>query len=473
MNEKYKYLGKNTIIFAISSFGTKVLSFLLVPLYTAVLTTAEYGIADLITTTATLLVFILTLNISSSVLRFTIEQKSYGRNILSFGFRILLIGTFFCMSILGLIYSADWLDWPACYYAFMVLYFFATALYEMMTNYLRAVNKVKEVAVAGIMSSTIIIFGNILLLLVIKAGIIGYLISIGLGPLLASVYCMIVAHEPITTYFCVNCDNKVQKDMLIYCIPLIFNNIALWINAFLDRYFVTYFCGVSENGIYSVAGKIPTILSTCYSVFANAWTLSAITEFDPEDKDGFFSNTYNTYSALMTVVCSTIILMNIPLAHFLYSKKFFTAWRYSSILLISVMFNTLTVFQGSIFTAAKKTKDIAMTTMVSAVVNMVLNILLIPTIGALGAAIATAVAYFAMFWTRYKSLKKFISMIINIKRDILIYLVLVLQIISEHLNNHFYLGQLGCFLSIVILNQRYLKTIFMVFKRKFSNEEYK
>ena len=76
MNEKYKYLGKNTIIFAISSFGTKVLSFLLVPLYTAVLTTAEYGIADLITTTATLLVFILTLNIASSVLRYTIEQRS-------------------------------------------------------------------------------------------------------------------------------------------------------------------------------------------------------------------------------------------------------------------------------------------------------------------------------------------------------------------------------------------------------------
>lgn len=46
MDQKYKYLGKNTIIFAISSFGTKVLSFLLVPLYTAVLTTAEYGIAD-------------------------------------------------------------------------------------------------------------------------------------------------------------------------------------------------------------------------------------------------------------------------------------------------------------------------------------------------------------------------------------------------------------------------------------------
>ena len=208
-------------------------------------------------------------------------------------------------------------------------------------------------------------------------------------------------------------------------------------------------------------------------MFASAWTLSAITEFDPEDKDGFFSNTYNIYGALMTMVCSAIVLINIPLAHFLYSNEFFNAWRYSSILLLSVMFNTLTVFQGSIFTAAKKTEDIAMTSVISAAVNTILNILLIPVIGALGAAIATAFAYFAMFLTRYIASKKYISMNVNVKRDILIYLVLVFQIIFEHLNDHFYLGQVGCFLLIIILNRKYLKTIILVFKRKVIDEKFK
>ena len=75
MNNKYKYLGKNTMVFVISSFGTKFLSFLLVPLYTSVLSTEEYGVADLITTTATLMIFIFTINISSSVLRFTLDKK--------------------------------------------------------------------------------------------------------------------------------------------------------------------------------------------------------------------------------------------------------------------------------------------------------------------------------------------------------------------------------------------------------------
>ena len=164
----------------------------------------------------------------------------------------------------------------------------STAFYEMMTNYLMAIDKVKEVAIAGIISSIVIIFSNIYFLLIMKIGIVGYLASIIIGPLLSSVFCIIVAREPLNTYIVVDCNNKLKKEMVVYCVPLIFNNIALWINAFLDRYFVTYFCGVSGNGVYSVAGKIPTILSTCYSVFASAWTLSAIQEFDPEDKDGFF-----------------------------------------------------------------------------------------------------------------------------------------------------------------------------------------
>ena len=116
MNKKYRYLGKNTIIFAISSFGTKALSFLLGPLYTSVLTTAEYGTADLITTTATLLVYVLTINIASSVLRFTIDQRSEGRNILSFGFRILILGTIICGMLLGVIYSINILKWPTYNY---------------------------------------------------------------------------------------------------------------------------------------------------------------------------------------------------------------------------------------------------------------------------------------------------------------------------------------------------------------------
>lgn len=110
--------------------------------------------------------------------------------------------------------------------------------------------------------------------------------------------------------------------MIVYSIPLIFNSISLWINAYLDRYFITLMIGSSENGIYAIAGKIPTILTTCYTVFSLAWNISAIKEFDAKDEDGFISTTYELYNSLLIMVCSGLILINLPLAKILYAGDF-------------------------------------------------------------------------------------------------------------------------------------------------------
>lgn len=459
MKDKYKYLGKNTIIFGISSFSTKFLSFLLVPVYTAVLSTYEYGIADLINTTTTLLIYILTINISSSILRFTLEQREREKEILSYGVRIVLRGSLICAVGMWVIYWLGVLDWPLYYFCFIILLFFATAFYELMANYLRGIGKIIAVAVSGIISAFVVIISNILFLLVVKLGIIGYLISFVAGPLIATVYCMIAARKPISIYIYSSCEKQLCKEMVAYCIPLIFNNIALWINAFLDRYFVTAICGVSENGVYSAASKIPNILAISFTAFGQAWNLSAIKEFDSEDKDGFFSKTYKIYGTLMTVGCSFVILLNIPLARFLYSRDFFAAWQYSSVLLIATMFNTFTAFIGSVFSAVKHTKIIAETTVISAIVNICLNVMLIPLWGVLGAAIATAIAYVVMWIVRLIYLRQFIRLRINLVRDIITYILLAIQVIFEHMDRHCYVGQSVCFLIIVILNIKQIMSI--------------
>lgn len=113
MKEKYKYLTKNVLIFAVSSFGTKFLSFLLVPFYTSVLTTAEYGIADIITTTATLMMYICTVNIADAVLRFAIERKKDQSEILVFGIRVLFIGSLVAILFLTITAQLRIADWPA------------------------------------------------------------------------------------------------------------------------------------------------------------------------------------------------------------------------------------------------------------------------------------------------------------------------------------------------------------------------
>ena len=456
---KYRYLYKNTAIFAVSSFSTKILSFLFIPIYTAVLTTTEYGTADLINTTGILLIYILTVNIADSVLRFSIEKVEDSEKILSFGIKVLFTGTIICALLLGLACYVELSNWPVIYYVFIFLFFVSSAFYQIMTNYLRGIDKVSAVAVSGVISSGVIIGSNILFLVVIKVGILGYLISMVTGPIVASIYCIFAAKKTIRQMFFSKLEKATQIGMLKYCMPLIFNNIALWINGSLDKYFVTGICGTAETGIYSVAGKIPHILDTCIIVFCQAWNLSAIKEFDPEDKDGFFSKTYNVYGAVMAVGCSMIIIMNIPLARFLYSDDFFIAWRYSSILVIATMFNTLTAFIGSIFSTARSTHIIATTTILSAVINTILNIILIPKLGPSGAAIATVIAYFAMWQIRLLYLKKIMRLNYNFLKNIVTYALLVLQVIFEHHLNHFYVGQIMCVCFLMIINLSELKMV--------------
>lgn len=466
MNEKYRYLGKNTLIFAISSFGTKFLSFFLVPLYTNILTTEEYGIADLITTTATLMIFIFTVNISDSVLRFAINKEKKKSEILAYGIKVLVTGSLILMGVLIIVYRVNLIRWPRMYYIFIFLYFFFTALYQILSNYLRAIDSVTDVAIAGIISALIIVVCNIMFLLVIKTGIYGYLVSLTAGPAIASLYALIKIKISVQDLIRNVCNDETKKEMYVYGIPLIFNNIALWINAFLDKYFVTAICGTDQNGIYSIAYKIPTILTTCYTVFSQAWNLSAIKEFDKDDKEGFFSETYSIYNALIAIICSGLILINIPLARILYAKNFFEASNYSSVLLVSVMFNALTIYLGSIFSAVKRTKVIAVTTIISAAVNTLLNMILIPLLGVLGAAIATAIAYGLMWAFRLMISRLYIKLKGNYAKDILVYIMICSQVVLEHLKSRCYMGQFLVFMFVIICYRKYVNKIWSVFVKK-------
>lgn len=465
-NGKYGYLAKNAVLFAISSFGSKILTFLLVPLYTNVLSTSEFGIADVIITTSNLLVYIFTLEISSAVLRFAIERKTKQGEILSYGLKIILIGTIALVLGTSLVWFLGLFQLPDYFFIFLILYFVGNSLNTVVSSYLRAIDDIAGCVVAGIISTVIMLGGNILTLLVLKWGIIGYLLSLVLSPFVGLVYMVYRIKRSNTFSIQDRCDKKVKKEMREYSIPLIFNGIGWWINNSLDKYFVIGMIGSAANGIYAAALKIPTILSVFQSVFTQAWNLSAIKEFDKEDKSGFFRNIYNSYNALLVLLTSILIILNIPLARILFAKDFFVAWRCSSILLMSALFSALGGFLGSIFTAVKNSKIFASSTVTAAAVNIILNYLLILFIGIEGAAIATALSFFVMWLIRYICVKRIISMRINLFRDLLAYVGLTCQIFLDHTDNHSYFFQIILFVVMVFLYHRELiNSLLMVFRK--------
>ncbi len=459
MNRKYKSLTQNTVLFAISSFGTKFLSFLLIPLYTNVLSTADYGIADVLSTTTSLLIIVFTLNVADGVLLFGLDKKNDPIEILSYGFRVFFTGLSVLTFGMVLITMFHVIDWPVWYFIFVFLYFIASEIYQIFSNYLRAVDDVAGVALTAVISSGSYLLSNVILLLITDMGLKGYLLSTIIGPAVGSAACFLRSKLSLNDIYKAHCNAEVRRALIRYCFPLVFNSLALWINSCLDRYFITGMIGSSENGIYSVANKIPIILSTFYTVFSQAWTLSAVKEYDKDDEDHFFSQTYEIYNGAMCIVCSFIILMNIPLARILYAKDFFEAWKYSSVLLVGTLFNSLTAFIGSLFSASKKSSILASTTVISAIVNTIMNITLIPRFGVMGASIATAVALFLMWAIRILCVRSIVRLEVNYFKHISVYILICVQVVLEHLNKHCYFWQIIIFAGVLLLNFTMIKKI--------------
>ena len=456
MKRKYSSLAKNIGLFTIGSFGSKIVSFLMVPLYTAVLSTSEYGTVDLLQTTVQLLIPILTLSIQDATLRFSMDINFEKKDVISTTCKVISRGVFFLLIGLIILKLSGVVDLSFPYLAFLFLNFTLGSLNNCFNLYLKGKNQASVIVVSGIFCTFVICISNYLLLIVFDFNIVGYMISNNLGLLVQALYQMIVGK--IYLDLRLKNYNDLSKPMTKYSSPLIANSLAWWVNNASDRYILTIFQGVAVNGVYSVSYKIPTILTTFQSVFYNAWSISAITEFNKDDEDGFLGNNYSFYSFLSILVCGGLILLNIPFARILYSGDFFEAWKSVPFLLVGTVFNGISQFEGSLFAAVKRTKSVAITTVLGAVLNTVLNIVFIQIWGAVGAAFATMMGYCLTWILRTIFLQSFVHMKVKWINHFLVIILLMLEAMLATLNV-LYIVQVLLMVAILVLQKDFIKRL--------------
>lgn len=416
MKQEEKKLLKNSALLIIGNFSSKILVFLLVPFYTSVLSTEQYGISDLLVTTVNLVYPILTLMISTAVLRFSLDKAGNSKQILSIGFWIQLAG-FVLLTTVSLLFFRK--TSYAEYLWYFVAYYGTFTVYTLLLQYAKGMEKVAIYALASVINTFILISCNLVFLLKLHLAIQGYIMSmiIAYGSTALIVFFGSGAWRDITTPGKI--DKAIVKSMVHYSVPLMPNSISWWVSNSSDRYIMKIYRGADELGIYSVAYKIPSILSTVTSILLSAWEISAVDEFGTEKSRKFFSQMYKHYFEILTVLCVLIMMLVKPLASVLFQKDFYSAWLFVPALLFASVFNTMSAFLGTIFTAAKKTNSIFTTTMLGAVTNIVLNFALIPTFGAQGAAIATAIGYIATYVARMIGSQKIMKLEINYTEGII------------------------------------------------------
>ena len=420
---KYHKLISNTFIFALGTFSSKLLVFVLMPIYTRVLTTSEYGVVDLIVNTANFLIPVVAVCISESVVRFGLDKNYRKDNVFTIGILTILIGyiiflLFFpVVSMIKFISEYTWL---------VYIYVFCSIVKNVSAQFIRARGLVKLFAFDGIMSTATVLIFSILFLVVFKFGIIGYVMAIVLSDAISAAFLFIVADlkkylKPSTI------DKEVWKSMVLYALPLIPNTVFFWITNLSDRYILTYLIGPSANGLYTAAYKIPTIIIAVSTIFMQAWQISAFSQQEKKEKEKFYSNVFRSYQSIVFLIASGIILMIIPITYILVSKNFFESWIFVPFLVISVIFSCFSSFLSTIYMSEKKNTMVMVTMFGGALINIILNFVLIPVYGALGAAFSTMISYFVVFVIRIIDTRKYLKIKINVIRFILNTVIVITQ----------------------------------------------
>lgn len=461
---RYKKLLGNTLVMMLGNFSSKILVFLMLPLYTACLSTEEYGTADLIFTTVNLLYPILTLLATEIALRFTLDKNVNKTEILTICLKLHIVG-FVVLIILNPLLKVI----PHLYeyrYIFFIYYFCGT-LINILMQFSKGCNAVKEYSFAAFIKTFATIALNIVFLLYLKMGVKGYLYAYILADVVAIVFLFIKLKLYNHIDLCSKTDISLLKKMLSYSIPLLPNSMCWWINNFLDRYMLLFFVNVSVIGIYSAANKIPAILITFSTIFINAWQISSVDEFGTEKNRVFFSEVYKKYSTFIICITAVGIILAKTISKILLDAKFAGADKVAQILMLAFVFQTMSTFLGTVYTASKKTKVLFLSTLSGAAVNSLFNLLLIPKCGCIGAAIATSFSYMIVWVYRLYASKKIIKLTINLWKDILCYISILFECILMMTNIKYnYILSTLLIVLIFMLNYKEIRNILDVQKIK-------
>lgn len=398
---KYKTLFKNSTILGAGAFLSKALVFVLLPLYSSVLSTAEYGVADLVAQSSNLLFPIVTVGICQAVFRFSYDDRKNLPRVFSTGIVTFFIGmTVFAvicpfLSFIGSMYDYILLLW---------LYVFMFALNTLCGSFLRGIGAISQFAVKGVICTVATIVFNLLFLLVFKLGVVGYLLANICADFCAVMY-MFWSCDLLNFINLKSVKRTVWLDMLKFSVFLVPTTICWWVVNISDRYFINYMISEEANGIYSMSSKIPNLMIVVTGIFTDAWQMSLATEETRGAKwGGFFTRIFDGFKCVMFVGASALILLVKPITKALMLKDFFEAWRYMPYLIIACVFTGIVSFIGVIYIIKKKSRFSLICAVSGAGLNIILNFILISISGAMGAAVATMVSYFAVYFiTTYLS----------------------------------------------------------------------
>ncbi len=410
-HKKYQTLMSNTLLFAISNFSSKLLSFFIRPYLSYALDTPDImGVSSLLQQATNLLIPVVSLGVAYAVIRFGLDKSVNKDSVFVNG--AATIGAGFCLLLLAMP-LVRLIPNAAEYLPFLYLCVLASCLRTLCTQFIRSRLLNRLVALDGVLTTLSLLIYYIVFLTVFKMGATGFLLANAMADLTSMVFVFFAGK--CYRYFDVKSfDLSLWKDMLRYCLPMIPASISFWIINASDMFFVQALCegyqGRTGNhwvGLLSAGYFLPQVITILGTIFYEAWQLSAVTE--EADRQVFFSKVFRIYASVMFCGVAGIILLCQPMMR-IFKASYFEAWTFVPFLTLCSMCTCLNQFLNSIYVVYKRSTGSLVTMLCGAVVNLILNYLFIQWFGPWGVTPASFISLMLVFILRAYSTRGLLDM---------------------------------------------------------------
>lgn len=411
--DRNKSFIKNTLILFVGKFTSQFMSLLLIPLFTHFLTTSDYGTIDLLQTFISLFIPVLSLRIDSAVFRYLIDCRDDEQEkvvIITNTLAVLLFGIILCV-ILGVIVG---IFLNVNYIFASIVNLIVLIMSSVLMQIQRGLGKNKEYSICCIIIGVATLILNVIFIVIFKFGAESILWASTIANLLGVAYILINMH--IGKYIKLNSLSKCKlKTLLKFSLPMIPDYLSGWIVNVSDRAIVSYVLGTALNGVYTVSSKFSNILNSIFSIVNMSWQETASIHIKDVDRDEYFSQMINNMIKIFSTI-GLLMLVSLPLVYdYIVGASFKESFVYIPILIYANSWRVLVGTTNGIYIALKKTKEVANTTIVAAILNLIIHFALIRRIGLYAACISTLAAYMIMGLYRYFDCKKYLKIKLNWK----------------------------------------------------------
>lgn len=430
MASRSSTLAKNTLILTIGKISTQAITFFLLPLYTAYLSKEDYGIVDYVATLISLLFPILNLQIEQALFRYMVAHRSNDtklKEIVSSGFSFTLFQLLWF--ILAFVASSPFLHND--YKWFLLANLVVGTVNFTFLQILRGLGDNTGYAISSFVSSAITILLNIVFIVLFGWGANGMLLSQIIGCAFSILYITYRAH--LWNYYCPRWFNKeVFKELITYSAPLVPNELSWWVIRASDRIIISNFINLGANGIIAVAHKFPSIFIIFYNIFGMAWTEAVVLHLKESDGEAFFVETVNRVFKIFS--CGSLLLTTaMPLVFPLFvNKNFEEAYNLIPLYLIGCLFNVVIGLISTVYIVHEMTSTIAKTSLISAFICLISDLLLVCFIGVYASPISYILGFGVMMLYRNHDLKNYIHLTWDCKYILSFCFALVLALICYY-----------------------------------------